>query len=134
MSRFWLTNPIWQHPRLHMPTKRLIAEQANQYSDDECVKLIREFWNSGKSLNEFCIIKGYPSCQVMKRLLSISRAPCERSDSSSWCDIADIDDQYNDEQLSRIASSLAQLHAQLRSIKQEIESLMNGLHCSQPDK
>lgn len=70
----------------------------------------------------------------MKRLLSISTAPCERSDSSSGCDIADIDDQYNYEQLSRIASSLAQLHAQLRSIKREIESLMNGLHCSQPDK
>ena len=117
-----------------MPTKRLIAEQANQYSDDERVKLIREFWNSGKSLNEFCIIKGHPSFQVMMKFLSISTAPCERSDSSSWWDIADIDGQYNDEQLSRIASSLAQLHSQLRSIKQEIESLMNGLHYSQPDK
>ena len=116
-----------------MPTKRLIAEQANQYSDDERVELIREFWNSGKSLNDFCSIKDHPSFQVMKRLLSISTAPCERSESSSWCNITDIDDQYNDEQLSRIASTLAQLHNQLRSIKQDIESLMNGLHCSQPE-
>lgn len=117
-----------------MPTKRLATEQAKQYSDDELVKLRRDFWSIGLPLNDFCTIKDKLPYQEMRRLLCISTHTCQSSDSAHLNYNAHMAEQNNHEQLDFIASTLAQLHTRLRSIKEEIESLMNGLHNSRPDK
>lgn len=117
-----------------MPTKRLAAQQAKRYTDDERVKLIREFWSSDLLLHDFCTIKDHPSFQDMKRLLCTSGITINSSDSASLRDTGDITDKHNEEQLNFITSTLSQLHDRLRSTKEEVESLINELHCSRPDK
>ena len=117
-----------------MPGKPLAAEQAKRYSDDERVKLIREFWSSGKTLADFCTTKGNPSYQVMKRLLCTSAITPESSDCASQTHNTHIAEQYNHEQFNLITNTLAQLRTRLISILEEVESLMNGLHSSRPNK
>ena len=114
-----------------MPNQPPAAEQTKRYTDDERVELIRKFWSFGLPLRDFCAIKDHPSFQDMKRLLCIAEIS---SGSSSLRHTADIGNQPNEDQRNLIASTFEKLQTQLRSIKEEVELLINSLHHSRPDK